>query len=67
MDKIMSTMIMTVAFANAAKALRDPGSMPQEAREALAGILEDMTRKIKGMLTGDLMSEAVRETHKEGA
>lgn len=67
MDKVMSTMIITLAFANAAKALRDPGSMPQEAREALAGVLEDMTRQTKGMLTGDLMSEAVRDTNKEGA
>ena len=67
MDKTMSTMLMTLVFANAAKALRDPGKLPQEGRDALARILEDMCGQTKGMLTGELMEDAVRDVKKEGA
>lgn len=62
-----STMIITVALDGAAKALRHPEEFNQASREALAIVMEDLAKKTKGMLTGALMDEAVRETTtKEG-
>lgn len=67
MLKSFSTMIITVSLDGAAKALRHPEKFDQASREALAAMMEDLAKQTKGMLTGVLMDEAVRETTtKEG-
>lgn len=55
MDKTMSTMMMALVFTHAAQALRHPEKFNQAARESMAGILDDLTRQTKGVLTGELM------------
>lgn len=67
MDKTVSTMMMMLLFTHAAQALRHPEKFDQAARESMAGILDGLTSQTKGLLTGELMEDAMRETHKEGA
>lgn len=67
MSHSMSTMIITLALDGAAKALRHPEEFDETSRNALATVMEDLARQTKGMLTGALMEEAVRDTNKEGA
>jgi hypothetical protein len=67
MDKTMSTMMMTLLFTHAAQALRHPEKFDQAARESMAVILDDLTSQTKGLLTGELMEDAVRDTNREGA
>lgn len=66
MDKLMSSMMITLAFDASARALREPDKFDQATRESLATILMDLGKQTKGMVTGELMDEALRETNKEG-
>lgn len=67
MDKTMTTMVVALALDCAVRALRHPDEFTEENREAIATVIEDLARQSRGMLTNDLMEEAVRDTNKEGA
>lgn len=65
MDKLMSSMMITLAFNASARALREPDKFDQATRESLATILMVLEKTTKEMVTGELMDEALRETNKE--
>lgn len=67
MDKTMTTMVVALALDSAVRALRHPEEFTMETREAVATVIEDLARQTRGMLTTELMEEAVRDTNKEGA